>query len=270
MMRAILSLFIVLLVAGCGERHERATPSVLDRKLVVGYINYPPSLIVDPKTGQISGIMHDLLQEIAKRGNLQLEFSHELSWATMTEDLRSGKVDIVCTGVWPNTARATRANFTNAVYYSPVFAYARNQEAFKKLMAKRPDVNIAVIDGATSSFIANTDFSGQNITSLPQSTEIAQLLLEVASGKADATFMEPLIANKFIAANPGKLYRDLAAAPLRVFPNTLMVRKEDNDLLQMLNVGLEELENSGFTANTIRRYVTSGDEILPVAKRYMQ
>lgn len=266
-----LLLIVLALGAGCGRIEApaaQARASVLDREIVVGYINYPPGLSVDPSTKKLSGIMHDVLQEISARSGVKVRFSHETTWATMIEDLDSGKIDLVCTGLWPNAARARRALFSDAVYYSPIHAYAANETAFATLQARGASLKLAAIDGEMSSIIARDDYPGASLVSLPQTTEVAQLLLEIQSGKADATFVEPFIANRFLAANPGALYRDASAAPVRVFANAFMTRRGDADLVAFLDTAVEELHNTGFVERTLRKYVPDEGEVMRVADRY--
>lgn len=271
MKRWLLLLTVLLLVAGCAPVDSTTATqkgSLLDREIVVGYINYPPGLSVDPSSQKISGIMHDVLQEIALRSGAKIRFSHETTWATMIEELDSGKIDLVCTGLWPNAARARRALFSDAVYYSPVHAYASTQAAYAKLGSNDAALKLATIDGEMSSIIARDDYPAASVVSLPQSTEVAQLLLEIQSGKAEVTFVEPYLANRFLAANPGALYSDPAAAPVRVFANAFMTRRGNEGLVAFLDTAIEELHNTGFIERALRKYVPGDGEVLRVADRY--
>lgn len=270
-MKRIVALLAALLLSGCTDNSQKNTSaleSALDREIVVGVINYPPGLSIDPSTQRPSGIMHDVLLEVSARSGVKFRFAHETTWSTMIEDLNSGKVDVVCTGLWPNIARARRASFTKAVYYSPVYAYATDAAAYDKLLKKDADLKIATIDGEMSSIIAREDFASAKTVSLTQSTEVAQLLLEVSSRKADVTFVEPYLANRYLATNQNALYRDNAAKPLRVFANSFMVRRDDQVFINFLNTAIEELQNTGFVDRKITEYVGTGSEILRVAVPY--
>ena len=68
------------------------------------------------------------------------------------------------------------------------------------------------------------------------------------------TFVEPAVANGFLAKNPGTVEPVKGIAPLRVFPNVMMVAKGDAELLSMLNTALEEASNTGAVDRIISAY----------------
>ena len=80
--------------------------------------------------------------------------------------------------------------------------------------------------------------------SLPQQTDVSQLLLQITSGKADITFVEPAIADAFLAKNPGSIKRVSGVDPVRLFPNTFLFRKGDTGLRDAINIAVIELTNS--------------------------
>lgn len=240
-------------------------PSAYDRVLQsktirVAYISYPPSFIKDPKTGEYSGIFYEVLQEMAKRMELKVEFVEETAWGTMIESVNSGRADVVCTGIWPNATRGKFVDFTDPVYFSPIKAYVKagNNDFDGKLdNIDSKKVTIAAIDGEMTSIIAKADFPNATVHALPQTTDIAQMLLEVSSGKSAVTFVEPAVANEFLARNAGSVKEVKNVSPVRVFPNVMMVAKGESKLLSMLNISMAELANTGVIDNIIAKYEKS-------------
>jgi polar amino acid transport system substrate-binding protein len=239
-----------------------AKPSAYDRVLQsktlrVAYISYPPSFIKDPKTGEYSGIFYEVLQEMAKRMELKVEFVEETAWGTMIESVNSGRADIVCTGLWPNATRGKFADFTDPVYFSPIKAYVKtgNSSFDGKLAAiNSRDVAIAAIDGEMSSIIARADFPNATVHALPQTTDVAQMLLEISSGKAAVTFVESAVASEFLEKNANAVQEVNGIPPLRVFPNVMMVAKGESELQSMLNISMAELANTGVIDNIVAKY----------------
>jgi polar amino acid transport system substrate-binding protein len=226
-------------------------------ELRVGYISYPPSFIKDPNTGAYSGIFDNVLQRAAKNLELKVNYVEEVAWGTMVEAVASGRVDLVCTGIWPTAGRARKAEFTEPIYFSPVRAYARvGDSRFNNNLgiANNPATKIAMIDGEMSSIISKSDFPKATQDSLPQSADISQLLLEVATKKADLTFVEVAVAEAFIQKNPNSIRAISGVEPVRVFPNVMMVGKGEFKLLSMLNVAFEELANNGVINQSISKY----------------
>ena len=255
---------LALPLAGCnpvgtgGGAKSTAYDHVLQTKtLRVAYISYPPSFIKDANTGAYSGIMHEVLQEMAKRMELKVEYVEETGWGTMIEAVNSGRVDIVCTGLWPNATRGKFVDFTDPVYFSPIKAYVKvGNTAFDgKLSAiNSKDVKIAVVDGEMTSIIAKADFPDAAALAHPQNTDIAQMLQEINTGKAQVTFVEPAVANEFVQRNPNVIEEVKGVPPIRVFPNVMMVSKSEPKLLSMLNIAMGEVANTGVMDRIVARY----------------
>jgi ABC-type amino acid transport substrate-binding protein len=242
-------------------------------RIRVGYISYPPSFIKDPNSGQMSGIFHEVLQEVGKNLDLKIDYTEEVGWGTMIEAVKSGRVDLVCTGIWPTSARGKSADFTTALYYSTVRAYtAANNSRFDGNLnsMNNQNVKIAVIDGEMTSIIAKNDFPSAQSNGLPQSTDISQVLLEVSTNKADITFVEPAVAYEFIKNNPGKIKEVPNVKPLRVFPNVMMIGKGEVRLLSTLNIAIQELINSGFVDRVVQKYEKNPGSFQRVASPYKE
>jgi polar amino acid transport system substrate-binding protein len=227
------------------------------RTIRVGYIPYGPSFIKDPNTGNLSGIMHDVLIEAGRSMELKIEFDEEVGWGTMVEAVQTGKVDMVCTGLWPNSTRGRFVDFTSPIYYSPIKAYVRGSNTFfdgDLNRANSKDIKVSAIDGEMTSIISRFDFPNAATSLLPQNADISQVLLDVASNKADITFVETAIANEFMANNPSQIKEVPNVLPLRVFPNVMMIPKGDVKFQSMLNITFEELHNTGFIEKVIEKY----------------
>ena len=250
---------VALVIAALSFFHSSGSVSTTGRESVlqrietnktirVGYIPYPPSFTVDPNTNEKGGIFHEALFAICDKLGWKVEYVEEVGWGTMIESVRSGRVDIIATGLWPTTARGLKADFSNALYYSPVRAYVRSDDSrFDASLESinEPGVTIATIDGEMSSIIASSDFPNAARNELSQTTEISQLLLEVITKKADLTFVEPIVAERFGQANPGAIKAVSAVDPIRTFPNVFMVAKGQHDLLSTINTGILELHSTG-------------------------
>ena len=239
----------------------------------VGYVPSPPGLIKDPNNKELSGIFHDVLVEAGRNLSLRVDFTEELSWGTMIEAIKSGRVDLVCAAIWPTAQRAKFVDFTVPLYFSPIKAYVKmGNKKFNSNIAElnSAKVKISTIDGEMTSIIAKFDFPNASVLSMPQNTDKSQLHLNVATGKADVTFDEPATAKDFMKNNPGKIQEIQNVPPLRVFPNAMMTRKGDIKFLSMINTALDELENSGFIDKIIKKYEIYDNSFYRVALPYRE
>jgi ABC-type amino acid transport substrate-binding protein len=102
--------------------------------------------------------------------------------------------------------------------------------------------------------IAGSDFPKARKVSLPQLSDFSQLLLNVATGKADATIAATHEALLFNKNNKRKLKRVDVGQPIRVFPNVFFFNKGETKLASMLNAAIDEIEYKGELDSIINQY----------------
>ena len=265
------TLFLVLAVglcpgAGCTDSRPAQSQSELEslfervnRTGVIrcAYVVYPPSMIKDPDSGELSGVSVDVMNKVAEDLGVSLEWTEEVGWSTMIEGLQTGRYDLVVSGIWPNASRARRVDFSVPLFYSGIGVYVRageHQLAPDLSNLNEPSVRIATIDGEMSDIIATSQFSKAKRVSLPQLADVSQLLLNVVQQHADVTFVEPAIAYAFEQNNPDTLRNLRPQEPIRVFGNTVMFRAGEYAFARMLNIAIDVLINSGDVERIIARY----------------
>ena len=222
-----------------------------------GYVPYPPGLIKDPNTGKISGIFAEVLEKAGGNLGLKVEWTEEVGWGTMVEGLNAGRYDMIGSPVWPTSERVRVADFTEAVYYGGVEVFVRADET--RFDAKLGNLNdpkfkIATIEGEAAATIAEQDFPKAGRISLPQMTDLSQLILNVVDSKADITFVDPVIAKQFMDKNPGKIKPLSPGNPIRLYPNVLMLKQSDHAFRRVLNLSIADLQNNGFVDKVISKY----------------
>ena len=241
-------------------------------KIRSAYGVYAPGCIKDLNTGKLSGIGVEALELVAKKLGLSIDWTEEVSWGSMIEGLQTGRYDIIVTPIWTQASRARLAGFSRPLYFSPLFAYVKFGD--KRLNANNlasinsPRFTIATLDGATAQSITNEDFPRARQVSLPQQTDVSQLLLTVSTGKADLTFTEPADAIRFLKYNPASLQQVPTPRPVRVFPNCWMFARGQYEFKMMLDTVLDEIINSGAMEKIIRKYEPVPNSLYRVALPY--
>lgn len=284
LMRYLFSVFCLtlMLMSGC-DNDKKGTAgssskniSVYDRVLSAGlircgYVNYPPGFVKDPNTGKPSGIFVDVMEKVARNLKLRLEWSEEVGWGSMIEGLQTNRYDMICSPVWANSTRARLADFGPPLYFSGIGVYVRKGDRrFVSDLAKinNSSVKIATIDGEMSSIIASTDYGQAQTISLPQLSDDSQLLLNVSSGRADVAFVEPWVANQYLVNHPGSIENLVPSRPIRYFPNTVMMRKNEDAFRSMIEVALQEELNTGVLQQLFEKYKVPQGSFLPPALPY--
>lgn len=256
---------IALTVPGCkgaAPRTEqtidqtRLTRIIANGEIRASYLVYSPYFRKDPNTGELSGIFHDLMEEVGKKAGLKIRWVEEVGYEGIFPGLDNDRYDVFAGGLWPNSTRARAASFTIPVFYSVIKAWGRSNETrFAGLSGvDARSVRIATIDGAMEDIIAQADFPQAQRVSLPQLSPFTQNFLNITSGRADLTFAEPGITREFLQTNPGALKELAPDKPLRIFGNSLVVKRGDAQLKEFLDIALSELLYSGVVDRILRKY----------------
>lgn len=272
----VLTVCLLLCLPMNAYAEDAAKESTYDRVLRTGiircgYVNYPPYLIVDPAAKVMSGIAYDIAEELARVLNLKIEWTEEVGWANTVEALRSRRVDAICTSFWQNPVEGKYLGFTVPMFYSPVGAYVKADNTTLKRDLSNvndPAVRVSASDGALSFFIAQRDYPKATILSLPNMTDETQMLMEVASRKADITFIETYLGEKFIKKNRGTLKNLTPDKPVRLFGNTFPIPMGDVAFKSMLDSALIPMIEGGIVDRIIKKYEEVPNEILRVAPPY--
>lgn len=216
-------------------------------ELNVAYIVFPPYIIKNSSTGALSGIFYDLTEELGKSLSLKVNWVEEVNLNNLSVGFENNRYDMIATPLWRNGGRARVVDFSIPLFYSTVGTYVRIDdnrfdESLKPINS--PDITIAAIDGELAGEIAKIDFPEAVIDSKPVLVDYSQLLLEVVSGKSDVTFYNELIANRYLAQNPGKL-KKVGSSPIRIFAECFILPKGKYAFSTMINSALLELIENG-------------------------
>jgi len=236
-----------------------------------GYYVGAPYFVLDAKTGQKSGIFHDVMESAASKLGLEVEWVEEVGFGEMQESLRAGRFDAVASGIWISPDRAKGVGFTIPILYDAVFPYVRADDTrFDADLGSinQPSVTISTIDSEMAATIAAADYPRAKTLSLPQSTDFTQMILNVASERADLTFLALGPAEKYARVHPGELRNLTPQQPVRVFPAAIMIPQGDYAFATALNFTLSEMLNSGEIDGIISKYEEAPGAHLRVIKPY--
>jgi ABC-type amino acid transport substrate-binding protein len=279
---------ITAILSGCERGTSSGTPGesvyarvMRTKKIRAAWLTYPPAAMKDTASGKLQGTFVETLNAIAKNNGLEVEWMDgETPWGTQIEGLEEDRYDIIGSPVWANYTRARLATLSAPVYYSGIGIFVRKNDArfpddwatgtVAELTAllNRPEVKIATIDGETGDLIAKTQFPLATRIPLPQNADIPQLFLEVADNKADVLFAEPYFANQYLKNNPGKIRNIAEKTPIQVLGNCFMLKKGEWQLKQMIDIAIEDQQNSGVTEGLVEKYETAPGQFYHVALPY--
>jgi polar amino acid transport system substrate-binding protein len=276
----IVALLTAAFLSGCGPSStsggQPGPETVYDRVLKAGkiraaYITYPPACMKDTKSGKMTGIFVETLEKAAENLGLKVEWTEEVGWGSQIEGLQADRYDIIGSPVWANPTRGKMTGLSIPVYYSGIGIYVRQDDnRFNQNYSaiNSPTVRIATIDGETGDLIARTQFPQATRDSLPQTTDISQLFLELTGNKADVMFAEPYFAYQFLQGHPNSVKNIAVDKPIRTLGNVYMFKSDQVQLKQMLDVAIEDLINSGFVDQLIDKYEPAPNTFYRIAQPY--
>ncbi|MBI1273587.1 MAG: transporter substrate-binding domain-containing protein [Alphaproteobacteria bacterium] len=230
------------------------------------YALWAPFFQKDANTGKLSGFNYDIFMEIGKELGLKIEWAEEVGFGNYIEGLNTGRYDAMCQTVWPDPGRFTKATVTLPAHYHKVYVVVRaDDNRFDNGYARLndPSFKTVAIEGDITETIARTDFPQAKLVSLPQAADASQLFMEIAAGKADATFVDWGFFKSYDEANPGKL--KTAGKVLRVYGSVFSVKLGDLDLKALFDNAIIALTNNGKIAEILQRFPTTA---MPPAPTY--
>lgn len=268
-----LSLFLIKNNGNALQTNVRE--STVERVLRTGeircaYETYAPTLMKDPNTGEFSGIFYDIMNEAGRRLNLKINWVEEVGFGVIPEGFVTDRYDAFCNIIWPTAERSRGASFTIPLFYSAIDVFVRaDDHRFDNDLSKLddPSIKFSGRDGDISSAYVSAAFPKATIVAIPQLSETSQILDDVVHNKADAAVNEGGLLALYLEKNPGTLRDITLGHPIRLSPNTIMIKPDQYQFKVMLDTTLQELLNDGTVDKIINKY-DKYHVFLRVAKPY--
>lgn len=273
-MKKVLALVIALIFisqSAFAADHESLYQRIARTGIIkCGFAAWPMYWDVDPNTKETSGLSKDLSAAAFKLLGLKVEYI-ETTFANKVTDLQNGKFDAICgDGPWILTT-LKQMDYSTPFMYIPIYAYGRADETRFASRANLNAANISFvgIDGDLSTELVQNFFPLSQLKTLETTIDPSQMLLDVATNKADVTLIDPGAAENFIQNNPGKVKQVLGGHVLAAYNVGFGVRKGEVDLLNMLNGAIAALHNTGSIDPILGKYVPRGGKFLKVQPNYV-
>ena len=263
LLSALISIGAVLLLH---PRHEQFpqkevtvgfTRVMASNTLRCGYQYWDGGLMKNEKTGQLEGFMVDVTNEIARLNNLKVEWVGPIDWSNFATDLNSGKIDAFCAGSWLAGKYAKAMLVSDPVTYNGFEAFVRdNDHRFDgdPSSLDRPDVTVAILGNTSSGFISQRALPHAKAYDLSASATDMDLILNVATKKADVAFTSPGIVYQYMLHNPGQVRRLRPDMPYALMGVSYELDGDDFRLWHLINVSLMELKNTNVIKSLVEKY----------------
>ena len=250
-MKALFLSLLCLLGTLGASAHAENEDSAYDRiiaknEIVCGVFPWEPYKVYNPITKEWSGFGIEIYRRAFATLDLKITFK-ELVLGNQVQDLNSGLVDAICDdGPWTMSA-GKFVEYSNPVYYSIVYPYVRADDQRFKTRAdmNAKDIRFTGIDGDLSSDLSQRLFPNATLTSMPAITSVAQLFVNVETGKADVTLCDPAAFSVYEKTNPGKLKPLFSGNPIGKYKAVVSVKKGDFKMWNLVNQAIDNAQTFG-------------------------
>jgi len=213
-----------------------------------GYTSWNPLFYIDPSTGNMKGIFHDMMEETGRRLGLKIVWQEEIGWGSVVEAVKTGRVDMACSGYWLNPARIRSVSSSAAQLYTPIYAWGRQDD--KRIFKNMDDLNsdqmtVVSIDGSAENQTVAKRFPRVKSLALPELDTNSDELESLLTHKADFIVLDSATTDNYIVHNPGKIRNLFPDQPLVVFPNVMLLPPEEPQLKEMIDDMMHNIEYDG-------------------------
>lgn len=226
-------------------------------ELRCGYFSWPPYVMRDPNTNELTGINVDYVNAIAAEMGWKVVWAAEVGAGDVVAGLDSDKYDMMCASLWTDGPRAAALTLTQPTFYTAVFAFVRTGDTrfdgdLNKL--NDPAVTLAVMDGDITSTLAKNNYPRAKTQALPQNADGAEVMMLVSTGKADAAIVGQAEVDHFNATNTIKLQRVAGVGAAYIFPEVLAVKSGEHQFKAAVDAILLRLNDNGLGQKLLAKY----------------
>lgn len=256
-------LLAVGLLSGCGQNKNdsdtaangNANTGGATKKLIMGTsADFPPyefHKVIDGKD-TIVGFDVDIAKEIAADMGAELEIK-DLPFDSLLNELSSGRVDIVLSGLSPTEERRKAVDLSEIYYKAEQAIVVREADKDKfSTMDTLVGTKIGVQTGSIQEDIGK-EIEGAKLTSL---SKISEIVLQLQSNRVDAAIIEGPVAKSFVKNVPGLVITD-AKPEVEDDGYVIGIKKGNTELLDKVNSTLTRLNSEG----KIEEFVTAASEL---------
>ncbi len=223
--------------------------------IVVGTnAEYAPFEYLD-ENGDLCGFDIELMEAIAESQNVEIEWK-DLPFDSLMGAMESGDLDVIAAAIGPTQEREKSVDFSDVYYVgsqSVVCCAGENVTSLQQLAGHK----VAVLEGSTADLIAsgeNQDYGIVENAEVVRFKNVSSAILELKNGGVDAALLDTIMAENFCKQTEGLTY---TVVPGTENDTVFCVAKGDDDTLQLINKGLEEIKNNQ-TYDTIYGFYFGG------------
>ncbi|MCC8061165.1 MAG: basic amino acid ABC transporter substrate-binding protein [Clostridiales bacterium] len=250
-----LGILMVLSVTACGGSKKQEDEAVV--YTAVTEATFPPFDTVD-EAGNIVGFDMDLMNSIGEDQGFTVEYV-DMAFDSLIPAVQAGNADMIAAGMWADDPeRQKLVDFV--IYY----------ESGSVLLTRTDDDRITDLDSLTVDMKVASQLGSNyadELTVLQEEGKIAEAVildgfdmcvLQLTNGDVDAIYVGYEIAKAYMNSSNGKL--KIASDILNSEQLGFAVKKGNEELLEKIATGLENVKASGKYDELIEKWIVNAEE----------
>jgi len=195
--------------------------------------DFPPFEFVNEK-GEIVGFDVDIAREIAKKLGVELKVV-EMTFDGLIPALLTKKIDAIISGMTITEERRKVVEFSDPYFEAGQVIVVRKDSNFRPKSYEELVGKTVAVQLGTTGDLEVSKYQGVKVVRFDKFTDA---FLEVRAKRADAVVLDSATAKAFVEKNPDFV---ISSPVLSSEHYGIAVRKEDQDLLAVINDTLKEL-----------------------------
>ena len=254
MFRFILAL-VSLITFSMATANADALPNLGRRTITVATENgYPPFNFIDPNTGKAGGFEYDLVDEIARRTNLHVEY-RKTTWSLLIPSVRNKEFDVGMDGIVITPPRLMQLDFSSPYTASKEYMLVRSDDSQIKDVTSfttNPKLLIGAQAGSVNYYVSISILGGeQNSSRIKTFENFGAAIQALKTGDVDMVPTYQEAAAKFMTANPGSFR--IQGGPIASDQFGFIFSK-GSDLVAPFNAALAAMKSDGTFDNLTKKW----------------
>jgi diguanylate cyclase (GGDEF)-like protein/PAS domain S-box-containing protein len=238
--RQFLVLLICLLLPVIHATGRMVPDSSQAQVITAAVLNDFPPLYTRDQKGNPAGFAIDILEYVARRSGLTVQYLPLENWAKAMQAVRSGEADLI-PGIGISPVRSAEFLFSEVMEVIPVSCFVRAGNQSILGIDSLPGHRVAVI-GESAAQTRLAAIPGLELVPFPN---IDSALFQLLAGDVDAfVFPEPVLKRKMRLMNIGDDHIKVVGTPLMELKRGFLLRKADQTLAARLDPVISEYTGS--------------------------
>lgn len=256
-MRKILLALSLLLLSTNAMAEDKAFDRIVKNKEINCGVYVLGSIFSYDVKGKPTGFTVDLMDEISFRTNLKVKYTEISSFATVEQDMKTAKFDMMCAPVLLFPPTSMRFLPSPYITKDEINIYAAGSHVLSELKdaseLNDPKYTFIGMDGELGGMYAPKYFPKAKLKMLPLGVPHAQMIMEVEAKKADFVLLTHIAAQAVLKDNPNKI-KKIATMPSAQPSVHLFYPLNGHNLKANIDAILEQLMKDGTMKKLLKKH----------------